>query len=77
MNARIYVTSVKQGCRGVEGCHGASVPGVTFGGHVQFDLLTPKAVARREGRNVFGVKIIQFTHNRGECVVVAGMRVFK
>lgn len=33
---------------------------------MQFDLLTPEAVARREGRNVFGVKIIQFTHNRGE-----------
>lgn len=40
------------------------VPGVTFDGHVQFDLLT--SVARRQGRNIFGVKIIQFTHNRGE-----------
>lgn len=40
--------------------------GVTYDGHVQFDLLTPEAPTRGAwGRNVFGVKIIQFTHNRG------------
>jgi len=69
----MYVTFEKKGRQDAVGCAGRGIGGyadrargVTYDGHVQFDLLTPETVARGAwGRNVFGVKIIQFTHNRG------------